>query len=271
MWGGRGRTSLRARVFAICATVVSQVCRTSRQSEFDKLRHQYDVDDDIKDPTKFIHKSWTRFLDEDTLDDRPRSGRPHLVDESIAREVADLLKEGHVINGNKVYYHTIEEACMSNPVIAALVEASGHDAEHVFKRAKEVDPDLTERVRHIKMELPPHIKEEREQVAADKLKLSWVTLFNVVFIDEMKLELMPPITETVICSRGEQIFAAEDARLNKKRKHEKPIIIHAIYAVNAIMGPVHMRFLTGTTGIDTKYMVRFLQAYTPCDVLQIHH
>ena len=108
----------------------------------------------------------------------------------------------------------------------ALVEASDHDADMCLSGSRGGSRSDA-RSTCGKMELPPHIKDERKRVAADKLKLSWATLFNVIFMDEMRMVLMPPIKEKVIFMKRQQIFAAEDACLNGNRKHEKLIVIHA--------------------------------------------
>lgn len=253
VWG-RGRTSLRARVYAIVATMAAQLFPVDKMKAFNMCKGVHPIKDKLDDTEHFILNTWTRFIDDDTLEDRPRPGRPHHVDEGIAKDVAALLKEGHVVNGRKLHYHSIHEACQFNPIIAALVDASGYDPEKVLRHAMEVDPELTMKVEEVKMEMPARLKEEREAVAKKKLRLPWAELFNVVFIDEMKMELEPPRKSKVLCSRGEPIFPVEDARLNKKRKEEK-IILVAIYAVNPIMGAVHMQFLTGTSEITTGYTV----------------
>lgn len=255
VWG-RGRTSLRARVFAIVATVAANLYGGEKEPIFNMCKEAFPIEDTIADPDHFILTTWNRFIKHDTLEDRPRPGRPHHVDEGIAREVAALLKLGHMVNGRKLHYHNIHEACQFNPIIAALVEASGHKPEKVLRRALEVDPELTVKVEEVKMEMPTRLKQEREAVARKKLRLPWVKLFNVVFIDEMKMELQPPRKGKILCSKREPIYPVEDPRLNKKRKKEDHhIILSAIYAVNPIMGAVHMQFLTGTSETTTGYTV----------------
>jgi hypothetical protein len=252
----RGRTTLKARVFAVVASIASQLWGHSKVTVFEALKERYDCYDNIANPNAFIDNTFQRFLDEDTFDDRPRSGRPYVVDERIAWEVAGLLKQGHVMDGKKVYYHSIHEACQFNPLIAALVEASGQSADMVFERALQADEELVVKTIEVKMELPKDVKQQRQSCAKEKLKLTWKMLFEVVFIDEMRMELTPPTKRKVICSKGEALLPEEDSRLNKKRKGDKPIVINALYAVNALMGPVHMKVLTGTTNFDSGYMVR---------------
>ena len=76
---------------------------------------------------------------------------------------------------------------------------------------------------------------------------------QVVWVDEMAMELKLPTSRNVLCRKGEEVYPAEDARLNKARRHPK--IIHALYAVNPLVGPVHIQVLSGTTDQDLGYMV----------------
>ena len=62
----------------------------------------YGWDDSISKPEDFMDKAWEKLEKNDVFDDRQRCGRPYLVDDSIATEVASLLKESHVLKGKKV-------------------------------------------------------------------------------------------------------------------------------------------------------------------------
>jgi hypothetical protein len=85
-----GRTTLKARVFAVVASTASRLWGESMVTVFKASKERHDCYDNIGNPNAVIDNTFKRFLEEDTFDDRPRSRRPCLVDGRIAWEVAGL-------------------------------------------------------------------------------------------------------------------------------------------------------------------------------------
>jgi hypothetical protein len=78
---------------------------------------------------------------------------------------------------------------------------------------------------------------------------------RMVFIDEKTIYACPCTSVKVICPRGTELTIGEDWRLLKGGKRSV-VVVKGIFAVNAVIGPVLWRPLSGTDGYDTPYKVR---------------
>lgn len=210
-WGCRGRTSLKARVLGVAAVIIFTVYGVPVIEARNKVVEKYACEEEIASPTEFCQRHHAKWQGGKPLDDSPRLGRPHKIQEELAREMAELLLEGHTENGVKRYFHSVYDACCHNPMMAALVEASGVlDPEDVLPRVMQVCPDLVVRKQEVKMELPTEVKIERHNAAEEMAKLSWKYLMQVVWVDEMAMELKLPTSRNVLCRKGEEIYPAEE-------------------------------------------------------------
>ena len=81
------------RIYVVALAVVSWLYSTPELWVFNTLNVKRDYHDQEISPYKVLDNSRGRSSDDDSGGDRPLSGSPHLVDEDIAHETADVLKE----------------------------------------------------------------------------------------------------------------------------------------------------------------------------------
>lgn len=99
-------TSLKVRVLAVVASIIAALYKKRRVTHFKHFLEEYHCEIPIANTTQFSDSNYRRFFEGGSLDECPCEGRPHAINEGLAREVAQLLKQGHMVNGQRVYLIT---------------------------------------------------------------------------------------------------------------------------------------------------------------------
>lgn len=214
----------------------------------------------VGDARGFISRTIDRFEKEADLGDRPRSGAPRKLPDSVVEKCCKEFKRGWVDDYDRHWYYTSIEEALSNdcgsPYIRDIVDQ--YDVRNVrqtlWTRMLEADPDLGRVHRPAKHKHTDAQKAVRQRVASDRwskgVNKLCLWLMTVVWIDA-KCGYTNQQGEWVYASLHEPMQPGFEANRNEFPKKK----LHFYIAVNALIGPVDIIFVTGTTGDKKVYKV----------------
>jgi hypothetical protein len=211
-------------------------------------------------PKVFITQWATRFVSTGGVDDAPRSGRPRIIPEEDAQQVATLLAEGynpqHTASTSQgpaqpsFPFKSFAEAILLNPIIGAIVSAYQASRRTWLQAIHNAMPSLGRRKLEYKKVLTPDNKAERMAVAQRhlaRMKKHPRILETVVWIDCASVWIgnLNDVGYMHWCDTT----AVKDRMPLKSNLVEggKHIKLNFIAAVNARGGLVWLDFVSGTT------------------------
>lgn len=178
--------------------------------------------------------------------DADRPGRPTKLPDADAEECALL------IGSDK--YHTINEAISNCPKIQEIINRSRVGLSTFRRRIHIVDPVLSKSHKpRAKRALNTREKRERREDAATCLqavKNDPNILDRVVWVDQKTINLVKG--KAYSWRWGHTGFKNEKALRVVCPRLKKSIKLHYYAGVNAKVGPVFLKFTSGTTGLRTK-------------------
>lgn len=262
----RSHPGTLARILAILAWYLGTPHGHRRSRIFEDLMQQHNCTDEIDAPHHFVTNTWKRFEETGTVEERARTGRPSRVAPDVARLCGEYLCRGYELDGVKMYYLDVQDACERCEAVQRLVSIAGVTPAQMWKAVKREDPDIMMKVQEVKFNLPPAVKEQRHKRAWELDEVTDAVLESTIFLDEMTLVARPEKRRKVIGRRGVPILPQADARLNRTHAggaRLKEVKVNALYAVNAVMGLVGWWPLSGTTDWPASYKVRHLTPAIP--------
>lgn len=205
--------------------------------------------DAVKDHAKFIKRWGPALLRNGCVTSRPRSGRPSKVTDEVARAACETFKAGFVWRDGVVrHFHSIGEACNArNGPLRPLLIAHNVSARTLLSRMLEVDRNLVRVKEAVKWPFSTAQKKARREAAAALLAtvqadpLFWQ---RVVFLDQKKLWVNIGARFVYVDKRQGEALIANSAFDGKLRA----CCLSFYIAVSALVGPVALVFVTGTTG-----------------------
>ena len=213
-------------------------------------------DHDIRQPTSAFKRLVKKLLQGGSYEDCPRTGRPPNITEDQVRHCVSSFKKG-VNTGRKDWYGFtgIEHAAVECPEIKAVLDETKVTVDTLWGRMKDLQlkehghgfRKITIRV---KPKLSAEVKEERQKKAEEWSRMSLKDLMCVFWIDE-KQEYM--LDKSYTCYAGDDAasFSVEsNTPLGKAKK------LKYIACVNAVLGPVYVALISGTSAFDSGFAVR---------------
>ena len=273
--GGR-RYSLWVRRMAVEAWILAGKPAFNKLAVAVKLfRGMVPLDERPRNAHDFI-KTWARgWKKRGSVRSKSPSPRRRVLDDDTARNCIDALLKGYKKNNRQRYYRTFREAANQNAVIKQVmathyIERGKHVGEpitagYLWRRLKEVDPSLSRRTLHFVHKRTPAQNKERVDYCRRLLAMPAEErkryLARVVWIDS-KLLYVAPVDQYVYAPPNADLVV-EDARLPPSWRNVKKINYYV--AVNAVLGAVTFRPVTGTTDW-TKIFKQYHPAYQPYKV-----
>jgi hypothetical protein len=248
------RTSAAVRILAIAAHYAAERLGQPCGPIFGDLLARHNLPNDIPRTPQYVQRVVDRFEKTGDVKDSERTGRPPSIPPSLVKECADILRKGYEYNGQQCWYVSVDEAAQTSPHMARLIGEARCTPRDMWKAVQRSTPDLIFKKLEVKMPLEPEVKAARQEAAAKGLQLTEGDLMRMVFIDEKTIYAHPCTSVTVICPVGTELTIAEDRRLLKGGKRNF-VVVKGIFAVNAVIGPVLWRPLSGTDGYNTPYKV----------------
>jgi hypothetical protein len=246
-----------ARILGLLAWDLGNPSGHHRTQIFQDLTAKYHCPDVVNDPAHFVAYTHRRFEETGSIVDRPRSGRPPLVAPDVAVICGEGLCKGYELDGIRMSYHSVQDACERNEVIRQLVKSAGVTPDQMWEAVQKANPDIIKKKQEVKFELSPEVKDQRYTLAQQLDNITDYRLLSTIWIDEMEFWAIPEESVRVICHRGYPLLPLHDTRLNRTHVGvRKAIKVSALYAVNAEVGLVGWWPLSGTTDWTPNYQVQ---------------
>lgn len=227
---------------------------------------------------KALINTWlAAFKEQGSVADRPRSGRSTLITDEHAAELALLLLQGYYLKFKKKWlwrgFSGLKDAINNTRHgghirnIMAQYD-SDIDVDSVMRRINEVVPWLRKHKLKVdyKMEHTPENTKER-LVVARELQHAHIDEHNAVISLDAKKVYINPEKYTAVYNMDKSLVV-EDARISTNSKDGYVLYYYA--AVNALLGVVLFRWVTGTSelnrGYKTKVWPRTVTAHLPMNI-----
>jgi len=217
-------------------------------------------------PSRFINEAWALYTSTFSLHTQHNQGRPRAVSDEEAAAAVQILWDGYQADGVLRYYTSIEAACEHSKPLAAMVKEHKCTPRTLLSAMQRVEPKCRSQVQVVKR---PHSEENRRQRqrACEQLgDWSISRLQRTCWIDAATIWVVP---------KDMKVFAPPGALLvttdPRHPTHSSKVCKMRFYiCVNALVGPVALRFITGTTDLGgNEYLVGLASLHT-CLVVGHH-
>lgn len=278
------RHSLSAR---FCAVMCVAMCRFNLDWATWLFNNTWNkaTSEPVTEVKEFLCNSMWRLFTQGDLRDFPRSGRPVVVKDSVAKECAEAFKAGyaagqvidedlHVQGTLHRFYTCMSEAVRKCPLIRNTINTYNVSPEYLLRRMKEVDPKL----QHIRLDYKLELNEAQRssRIAAANEMLTAVAqdhslLDHVIWVDEWHCWCSPEKSCTKVWCDAHDARATAVLPIPQLRRGQHPTVVRCIAFVNALLGAIHIEFTTGTTDlqrelnprpIDHPYLVSYMANHT---------
>jgi hypothetical protein len=249
------RSSPAARILAIAAWIAAKFTNVKDSVLYGQLLEEHGVVYPGKDKRRFVRRTVEKFKETHDIADEPGGGRPRKIPPHLVDECADILRLGYISKGQQCWYASVDEAVKFSAPMARAVGQAKCTPKEMEKAIQTAHPSLVRRTLEVRPPISPDLKADRERRAQEGIKLTKQQRGELVFIDEYTIRLTRRTSISVLVPKGTKLLTGEDSQLLKKGKKTE-FILKGIYAVNADVGPVLWRPLSGTTEYATPYKVK---------------
>lgn len=253
--------SIKARVLAVRSWYMAGSIMATAMAIFKDPTEQVDVADacNVSDVDGFIRRTVDRFEATGSVDSPRRLGPPRKIPDAELHLACEEFKHGWEDQwGRKHYYRSIDEAIsgpFSNDYLVWLVDQ--FDVKDIrktlWRRMLTADSDIRHILRSVKHNFTNVEKTKRMEAAAQHLassKAHAMWLASIVWIDAKSGWTTP---------EGEWVYAsakdAADPGFPVPHNASTKLKLKFYIAVNALIGPVAIIFVSGTSGQAQVYKV----------------
>lgn len=178
-------------------------------------------------------------------------GRPTKLPDEVAERAVEVVWRGYVSGGQRRYYRSIQQAVGANTELKAILKEHKISAVTLLRRMQAVEPKCRRRLHVVKRLLTAENKQQR-QAACQKLLL-WP-------LDQLQRTFWLDAATIIIAPKGMKVFAPPGAHLvltdDRLPTHSSQVQKLRFYVcINAILGPVALKFITGTSDAGTEWLV----------------
>jgi hypothetical protein len=190
-----------------------------------------------------------------SLADAARPGRPHKVDDKTAAKAAQLLKAGYKDEeGQRHHFNSMAQALAMSDKLAAILEAAHCSPRTLHVSMQDADPHLKYGLQEHKFVLDEMVKRARQQLAETMAAWTTADLEDIVFVDAKKM-VVDVHNVRVYFDDREELPVIENVHSRHPNKKKDLKFLYYYAAVNAKLGVVHFKYVTGTTELVTGYKV----------------
>lgn len=268
------RYSIRSRVAAVFCYIAVLCDLTQAAAVYSTIADTNGLERPA-DLRAFIQRNWDKFFAEGTVHDLPHAGPHLLVPDDEVRECAAAFKEGYtreatvdsdeeVLGVRHYFYTSMAEACEQCEVIRRVMHKYDCSPDYLLRRMKQLDPNLKKVRLDYKIKLNPEQMASRQQAAAmllERIRKDPTFLLRVCWIDEWHVWCTAKDAHLKVWADAHDSRVHEVLPTPQLKKTEKPIVIRCVAMVNAILGPIHMEFTTGTTDLQRDLLKEKTEPY----------
>jgi hypothetical protein len=212
--------------------------------------------------TALINTWFTAFKEQGSVTDRPRSGRSTLISDEHAAELALLLLQGYhrrfkkkkLWRGFSGLKDAIQNTQHGGKIRSIMAQYDADiDLDNVMRRINDVVPWLRKHKTKVdyKMEHTLENRKERLHIAKQLQHANIDELNAVISLDAKKVYIQPEQYTVYNMDKG---LVVEDARIPINSKDGYVMYYYA--AVNALLGVVLFRWVTGTSELNRGYKTK---------------
>ena len=202
---------------------------------------------------------WVRqFQAQGSVLPTPPPGRRSRMDEELAHECCGLIERGYINeNHEHRYFTSMRHALLLCPRLKQILGGTRLTQQQMLRRIKAACPELTRRTLRFVRVLSPATKRERAAYAARMLRMVATTpngpdatelrryLARFMWIDSKIVYVVPK--DCLVYAPADADLYIEDHRLPRSKTQIRKINYYVV--VNAVLGPVYFKVVTGTTHI----------------------
>jgi hypothetical protein len=201
-----------------------------------------------KKPARFIRKAVQRAEELHTFLPGKSPGPNCKLPVEEVKRGRDALLAGYFNEGHQRYYTSIVKACESNPTLAAICKQYDVSPRTLLHHMRKIDCTCYRRRMVIKRKLTIPTKLLRTHSCKSLKKWSVRRLRHTFWIDAATIWLHPKARLVYAPADAELVESDERAPANSKQLRKLKFYI----CINAIVGPVALVFITGTTGMEKE-------------------
>lgn len=201
-----------------------------------------------KNASRFIHRARALLGANGSLHSPRRTGRKAKVTAEQAQRALDLLWKGYVSEGRRRYYTSIKQACDNNKGLAAIIKECGCKPRTLLSAMRQLEPTCRRRREAVKRLLTAENRAAR--LASSRALLEWPLdkLRRVFWIDAATIYCSPK-SLAVYAPPGSHLVITDERVPSHSTQLRK---LKFYICINAILGPVALVFITGTSEHRTE-------------------
>lgn len=208
----------------------------------------------VSKPADYCERWGLRRTAHNKVTDLPRSGRPTKITLPQAKAAVAALTEGRVLGGKEEPYTNWSHFTSTDPVASQILQKTGASRASLVRHCKALAPQLKVLHVDIKPFIRPKNKAARVDYCQQALKQPIKKLLGTTFIDAASFGPNQPAASTTILidkASYKGPMTLGDNRMQQLKAHK--LRINYYIAVNALVGPVDLCIVTGTTGHQPPY------------------
>jgi len=194
-------------------------------------------------PSRFVQ----RWGPSKNTQNAPGQGRKPLISQDKAKKLAAVYKRGFTTVGQHRGFRGVPHAKQKRrKTFASIVQQCGKPCDRTVRSAmRHADPNLVMVRQVAKKQLTERNKKQRKRAADHNLRAGIKRLRATTWLDELDMVSQLPSTKVAGDKRKRDTIVEDPFQAKKFR--DRPHV-HALLAVNYAVGPLHIEFLTGTSG-----------------------
>lgn len=200
---------------------------------------------------RYIHTWVAAFQKQYSVHTPTSPGRPAKLKPEEAERAVEVLWRGFKALGQQRYYRTIEQAVHRSAELSAMCKKHEITPRTLLTHMMAVEPRCRRRLQAVKrLHTAENARQRRE--ACQKL-LGWPIdyLRRTFWIDAATIYIVPKSMK-VLAPPGAQLVLTDDRLPTHSSKLQK---LRFYICINAILGPVAIKFVTGTSEAEGDWLV----------------
>jgi transposase len=210
----------------------------------------------VSRPDKFVATWGPRFSETGTVKNAPKAGRPHKLLREQLQHCCTVFKKGYNDNGKYKPFLSINHALACVQYLKTICNEYEILPKDLLAMMRRFDKNLKKRRLHFRGPFSQKIKQARVQIARTLYYKPKQYFDRVFWIDAKKIHVVPGGVSGWVDAAAED-YVIEDKRCTHGSASGKKMQFYC--CVNAMVGPVCMVYVTGTTGLkgfgNRKYKV----------------
>jgi hypothetical protein len=258
---GGNHSQYREAALSIMLHTLTPRIKKARNAAFRKMVEAFNKrvpGHSVRCPLALFKNLHAKVIETGKTCDRPRSGRPSTLNNAQVKKCVAVFKRGVGKLGSKDWYgySSIDHAAGTNPTIIGVLEKSKVSVNTLWRRMKiyqreQFGAGFKRICIRTKPALAVDVKLERLEFAKKYVNEPLEFWASVFWLDE-KQEIIGFPRYHCYARDGQDSFTVEAEKPLGKRCPK----LRYIACVNALLGPVFFKLLSGTTDYDSGYTVR---------------